>query len=484
MCIQTRRGLGISAKRSALGVAHGGDALISIRATTVVVERLSNRMPASADVGPAMRGICLGASLKGFVMLDSKVTKTLLDWAEHPARTTFPYSTTLGEVRKRGKHFMGQPVLQALDRARQCARQCAAAKSRDCGADGFLEKFLDVVLDKYDGKYDYLTYTALPLLEHARPAAAAEGSVRSLRHIHDVLVCSIIGDALRFELNRTAGDHTYLPELQPDTRLVERRMNFALLSIAPCLQRLGFDDMSEEVALCTRVERTIQFCSAQQLAHSPFVLDVSMMPVYVSHDEHLFIRILQAVDTTFATICGLLEHALQAFREELSRAPEFILAATGILQEGLKHFQTLSTMQKESFSAFREFTTGASAIQSVNYKRMESLCRSPDKDRLESLAYSSVPVLQKILREGGESLDDKYAQLSQQGGTDSVLMQSIEAAMLGLAEILTRWRHSHFGIAKKYLGEGGEGTGYTAGTSYLKDIKSLPVFNLSSPKRN
>ena len=160
--------------------------------------------------------------------------------------------------------------------------------------------------------------------------------------------------------------------------------------------------------------------------------------------------------------------------------PRFILAGNAILDEGLKHFLTLATMQKESFCTFREFTTGASAIQSVNYKTMESLCRNPDKERLEGLAYSSVPRLQKSLRNGGDSIDDRFARLRVEPGTDPRLLKAIDSAMCALSETMTRWRHSHYGIAKKYLGEG-SGTGYTEGTPYLKSVKDLAVFTTVSP---
>ncbi|RYH71076.1 MAG: hypothetical protein EON54_00610 [Alcaligenaceae bacterium] len=409
-------------------------------------------------------------------MQDSNAVKALLDWAQSPLSLKFPYSATLNETRRCGKHFMDQAVLEALDHA----RRCAAARCRDSDVDGFLKKFLDVVLDKYDQKYNYITYTALPLLEHMRLDGTEEANPRLLQHIHDVAVCSIISDTLRFELNHLGGGHSYLTEMRPDAKLGERRLKYALRSIEPSLIRLGFGEISDQVPVPIIAEQVIKFCSAQQLAHSQFVLDVSMMPVYVVHDEHLFIRILQALDTTFVSVSSLLRCALRAFDGEFQKTSEFILAANGILQEGLKHFLTLSTMQKDSFNTFREYTTGASAIQSVNYKIMESLCRRPDKDRLESLAYGSVPALQQVLRQGSTSLDEKLAELRRKEVKDTAIVRSIEAVMLQLAETMTRWRHSHYGIAKKYLGKG-MGTGNTEGTPYLKMVKDIPVFTSVSP---
>jgi len=315
----------------------------------------------------------------------------------------------------------------------------------------------------------------MPLLEHVRLDVTAAANPCLLQHIHDVTVCSLIGDALRFELNRLDAGDSYLTEMLPSAELLERRINFALHSIVPALLRLGYGEFADQLPVRSQAARVIKFCNAQSLAYSQFILDVSMLPVYVVHDEHLFIRILQALDMTFVSVANLLKCALQAFEHELHRTAEFIRAANGILQEGLRHFHTLSTMQKESFSTFREFTTGASAIQSVNYKLMESLCRNPDKERLESLAYTSVPALQQVLRAGSVSLDDQLAALRRKDGSDPTIVQAIETAILGLAKTMTRWRHSHYGIAKKYLGQG-TGTGYTEGAPYLKMVKDLPVF--------
>jgi len=397
--------------------------------------------------------------------------KALKDWSELSFPETFPYSTTLREVRKRGKHFMGDSALDALKQA----RSVVAAKRYRCECGRFLAKFLDLALDKVDRKYDYQTYIALPLFEQGRPDISDQTQIQRAQHAHDVTLCSIVADILQFELNLTHGRSSYLTDMLPDADLVERRIQFALRSIEAPLSRLGVDALIPGKPLHELAEEVIDFSRSQVLSHSPLVLQASMMPVYVVHDEHLFIRILQALEFTFSSSADMLRGAIAAFDAAPDQVARFLEAANGMLQEGLRHFHTLSTMQKESFSTFREFTTGASAIQSVNYKTVESLCRNPDPDRLESLAYSSVPPLQKELRSGRVSLDDKFRQIRSTVPRDSKLIPAIESAMLSLAGVLTRFKHSHYGIAKKYLGAG-SGTGYSEGTPYLKFVKDIPVF--------
>jgi tryptophan 2,3-dioxygenase len=403
---------------------------------------------------------------------DSKTISALLDWAQSPVADMFPYALTLDAVHRCGKHFIAPQVLEALDQARR------SAADHQLG-DALLAKFLDAVLDKYDQKYNYISYTGLPLLGHVRRDVTAEANQHLLQHVQDCILCSLIGDALRFELNALDGGDSYLTEMRPARDLIERRINCALRSLAPALRRLGFDEAVEPLPLGRKAARVVQFCSAQALAFSQFILDASMLPVYVAHDEYVFIRVLQSLDMTFVSVSSLLECALQAFDQELPRTAQFIQGADAILQEGLKHFATLTTMQKDSFQTFREFTTGASAIQSVNYKRMQSLCRTPDKERLESIAYSSVPSLQQALQQGNVSLDDKLTELRCSGRAPDAL-PAIEAAMCRFSETMTRWSHSHYGIAKKYLGQSA-GTGYTAGVPYLKMVRDLPVFKTVTP---
>lgn len=401
----------------------------------------------------------------------------LLDWVENPCPVTFPYGKVLQAVRRQGKHFIDTNVLAALEQAR-----CTLARTQTTDH-ALLNKFLDVVLDKYDNKYNYLSYIGLPLLEHEHADLTDTASVQLSQHVHDVTVAALIGDALRFELECLSGEEGYLSAMRPDAKLLERRLSCALRSIEPSLLRLGFGAIDEDTPSSRNAELIVRFCSRQPLAHPPFVLDISMMPVYVVHDEHLFIRILQALDATFVSVSGLLRCALRACDEQPPLAANYILAGNSILQEGLKHFLTLSTMQKEAFSAFREFTTGASAIQSVNYKIMESLCRNPEPERLDSVAYASVPTLQQQLRAGHVSLDEKLIELRCRSDVASQTLVDIEAAMLALSETLTRWRHAHYGIAKKYIGDG-TGTGYTAGTPYLKMVKDLPVFTTVTPGKD
>ena len=137
-------------------------------------------------------------------------------------------------------------------------------------------------------------------------------------------------------------------------------------------------------------------------------------------------------------------------------------------------------MQVEAFQTFREFTEGASAIQSRNYKLVESLCRQPDPARLDSAAYRSVPEVRQRVLAGQVTLDEAFQAARAAGHLSARDVDDLEQAMRQFAATLLRWRRTHYGIAVRMLGER-TGTGYTEGSPYLKAVQTIPVFLSLAP---
>jgi len=138
-------------------------------------------------------------------------------------------------------------------------------------------------------------------------------------------------------------------------------------------------------------------------------------------------------------------------------------------------FSLVATMQVAAFHTFREFTEGASAIQSRNYKLVESLCRQPDASRLDSAAYLSVPEVRERVLAGQMTLDDAFQVARAAGHLNARDVAALEQEMRRFAATLLRWRRTHYGIAVRMLGER-TGTGYTEGSPYLKEVQTIPVF--------
>jgi tryptophan 2,3-dioxygenase len=221
------------------------------------------------------------------------------------------------------------------------------------------------------------------------------------------------------------------------------------------------------------------FCELVERDRAPGeerALSLSDLPVYVVHDEYMFIRVLQCFETAFA----LLSVCLRATIEDVGagRADSAVGRlnhARTILREAARFFSLLATMQVESFRAFRLYTEGASAIQSRNYKLVESLCRTPDEPRLDSPAYRSVPEIRADVLAGQPTLDDALRDAVGEDRIDAARLKELQEAMRSFAAALLQWRQTHYSVAVRMLGER-SGTGYTEGTPYLDAVRTIPVF--------
>jgi hypothetical protein len=107
---------------------------------------------------------------------------------------------------------------------------------------------------------------------------------------------------------------------------------------------------------------------------------------------------------------------------------------------------------------------------------MESACRTPDADRLDSAAYLSVPEVHAAVRAGRPTIDRAL----QAGTLSADATAAVHAAADRFASALLKWRRTHHAVAGRMLGER-RGTGDTAGTAYLAQGMSIPVFGPRCP---
>lgn len=388
--------------------------------------------------------------------------RELDDWLAALETRDFPYDSVVEEYHRVGKHFVPDELLDALSQARESAH--------------LLARFLDTALDKRDGLYDYRTYLALDLLP--LPGGAGQSpDPEAARRQHDRLVLQLTADTLRFELDASEGRTQRFPEQRPDATTVAKRLRLGLRAIEPMAARAGIglseyekDPPEAARAFCEHIEQ--DRTPAEERA-----LSLSDLPVYVVHDEYMFIRVLQSFETAFAflTVC------LQATIEDITA--DRIEVATGrlhdarsALREAARFFPLLATMQVESFRTFRLYTEGASAIQSRNYKLVESLCRTPDESRLNSPAYQSVPEVHANVVGGQTTLDNVLREAVAQDRISPVQLKELQEAMSSFAATLVQWRQTHYSLAVRMLGER-SGTGYTEGTPYLDEVRTIPVFH-------
>lgn len=400
------------------------------------------------------------------------ILEELNTWLQSPDPATFPFDAVVGEYHRMGKHFVDDELLESLARVRAAMLTFAPT----CPDASVLRRFLDTALDKRDGRYEYPTYIGLSLLPIPGVDDPWPIDAQSALRRRDKLVLALLADVVGFELDSADGHTSLLPELPPDGRTVAKRCRHVLRVAEPALERQGMaltiDDI-QPVPAARELRATI---FDRLTVRERRVLKLSMLPVYVSHDEYLFIRVLQLFETTFASLALALLDALHALAEaDADSAAENVALAEETLRESAPLFSLLGTMQIESFRTFRNFTEGASAIQSRNYKTVESICRRPDPDRLDSAAYLSTPEVRKRVLAGNATLDEAFAGACAADLLLTSERETLEEAMREFSATLQRWRHTHYRLAVRMLGER-TGTGNTEGAGYLASVRSIDVF--------
>jgi tryptophan 2,3-dioxygenase len=292
----------------------------------------------------------------------------------------------------------------------------------------------------------------------------------------DRLVVQLVGDALSFELAALDGRTLLFPKMRPAPHLVAKRCKHGLRAMQPALARMALDGGLAAPETTELVRQACSVVHADMSFAERRAVGLGILPVDTVHDEYLFLRVLQAFETTFALLAVQLRAATAALAERRTdRAVHFLDSSQAALRESAPLFSMLATMQIESFRTFREFTEGASAIQSRNYKIIESLCRRPDKERVDSAAYLSVPEVRERVLSGQPTLDDAYAEACASGDLDAADRERLTRSMGEFARALLRWRNTHYRLAVRMLGEA-TGTGYTEGTPYLDSVRDVPVF--------
>ncbi|HEY4938306.1 MAG TPA: tryptophan 2,3-dioxygenase [Actinomycetota bacterium] len=378
------------------------------------------------------------------------------------------------EYRTVGKHFVSGQLLETLDRARSFLGRGEPRPAAGEPA-ARLEQFLDTALDKRDGRYDYPTYLGLSLLDLPAADPPRQDTMCAERRC-DRLLAGLVCDALGFELAAADGATEFLPEMRPGPTTTAKRCRLGLRAIRSALGRKEIaadpdpaDPVAEAARICQLVAETLDGDDRR-------VLQLSLLPVYVVHDECLFIRVLQSFETTFSLIAVLLRSAAHALVQgDAAPALAWIERAAVAQREAAPLFSLLATMQVEAFRTFRAYTEGASAIQSSTYKTVESLCRMPEQARLDSLAYRSVPEVRERVLAGQATLDDALERVVRARWLTKGEHHALAGAMGRFAETLLRWRETHYRLAVRMLGER-PGTGYTEGTPYLKSVRMIPVF--------
>jgi tryptophan 2,3-dioxygenase len=385
----------------------------------------------------------------------------LAAWRRSPSPFAFPYDEVVAAFRAVGKHFVARELLEELDRVR-------AGVPEGCPAHLDLARFLDTALDKFDGRYDNPSYLALEQL--GLPGADGCPDPGHALHARDRLTALLMADVVRHELANA-----------PEERVTAKRCRHALRTALPALARLGIDvevDADDPRATAERMRDAV-FAHATPAERRK--LQLTALPVSLVHDEYMFLRALQSYETTFGLIGVQLGMAVAALeRGDGEGAAAMLGEAEAILAESSAFWSLTGTMRTESFLTFREFTDGASAIQSRSYKRVEGLCRRPDAERLDSPAFTSVPEVREQVLAGEADVAETLAAVRESGALEPGATAALTAAMERFEAAMFKWRKTHHRLAVRMLGDR-RGTGYTEGVPYLAQGRTIPVFEQRCP---
>lgn len=341
----------------------------------------------------------------------------------------------------------------------------------------FLDAFLDCVLDKHEGRFWNRTYLALPVVE----LLVGEGDCTVTA---DRMATLLMSDVVRFEIEAADGSRQEIDRGRPDAAVLGTRLRHALRFVATGLGRPDTCDLPSRMAHTprSRLEDLVVRLPRTPATDAWRWFDVTVQPVSTVHDEYFFIRALQAHEMLFTAMAEDMRAAIAALR-------------TGRLEEGAKRidhavdtfgrcaalFRIVATMRAEQFSGFRQYTQGASAIQSEQYKRFESLCGVPTAPRMRSGAFTSVPAVRaEMERAGHDTVTEAYLDLRDEGGSDRTQWNRLGAALGRLEDVHQRWKSAHRGLAVRMLGDA-HGTGYTDGVPYLTECLGNRLFWKVSP---
>ncbi len=383
---------------------------------------------------------------------DQPIIDAIDRWSANSAPDGLTLAKLVTEhVRAVGKHFLSVPILMRLVEIR---RQHGAR-------DAFLDAFLDSVLDKFEGRYYNRTYLALPLLEQIGedPLSGIDPERMS---------ALLMADIVRFE-TAAAAEETIAD--RPDSATSRKRITHALRFLASFTDEDG-NNAGRELDL----DEVFENLPDRPAAPAGDWFDMTVAPVYVAHDEYFFMRALQAHEMVFTTLAADLRAATTSLRDgRLEDAVSSLEHANKVYPRAAMLFRLVATMRPDHFHAFREFTQGASAIQSEQYKRFEIACGAPSPERLGSDAFTNVPAVQADAMAGHDNLSQAYLDARNDGMFTADEWSVLDAALNKLEGGHQRWKATHHSLAARMLGEA-HGSGYTAGVPYLRKCLDNRLF--------
>jgi len=298
------------------------------------------------------------------------------------------------------------------------------------------------------------TYLSLALLPMSGCERRAELTMSDAERLWDRTFSNLVLDLLRFELSALEGDPVPLPQARANASTVSLRCLLALEAAAPALWRRSIAVSPFDGASSMQVAREI--CGQVEAAHSTEerqTLVRSMHPLSAQHDEYLFMRSLQILESTFSFISLALRRTSEGLNSgNAAAAIGGLRSATRTLLEVEPIFSLLGTVTTGLFRESRHFSNEARAAQTRGYEVLGTLCRSPGERALDALAPEDVPKAKERVLSHRATLAESFAFACHTGKLEGANQERVDAAMTGLELAVLRWRKAHRKLAVRILG--------------------------------
>jgi tryptophan 2,3-dioxygenase len=410
---------------------------------------------------------------------------------------SFPAKEIIGLFFTTGKHIGHPLLLEELLVIQKALSQLQI--DGDTFAYKLLSTLMRIFLDKHTNTFDHLTYTALPIFELFQD----DGDFETLLQNQAKIVIALICDLIKYEIKTMLGQECRMQEYLPGMQKLNQRIYVSFRAVLTC------SFYADHLRLPANTDHLIELWRQQTQQETPYtihlanqtnsfaeeileqldaklnrLLQLTLIPVYVSHDEYMFVRILQAFEMLFHVVAeGLKLCISHVTAERYQQAADRFYLLNDVLRLSPAIFRILSTMTSYTFNTFREYMTGASAIQSVYYKQIELYASHPDLHRFRSPAFESVPkVLDEYQQQSFRNLQDVVVPLLTDANPiheDSI--QNMIAGMKALDKTFVTWKVTHYRLVKAMIGDS-PGTGHTSGPPYLKQILEQPLFPFITPR--
>lgn len=240
------------------------------------------------------------------------------------------------------------------------------------------------------------------------------------------------------------------------------------------IRQFGGLDVDDPVALGDPIESF----SASPSRLSALV-HLTGAPLTQSHDEVLFVRVLQASELCFIGIRATVSTAIEAMKANEPHLAALKLRAAitfvALLRELLR---VLRSMPVPHFATFRSQTGKASALQSIGFHLMDTLLHGVNTEKLEH--FVRIEHLKPVLL----FCDRRFVSLKQalqRTDENSSEWREVWAACRQLDKDLLTWRGFHLGFARLYIPQGARGTGGTSGAQYLQQHLFHGIFDDDEP---